>query len=329
MPESHVPGGLDDSARDRALSGLVDQGVISTEQAVAVRDALETAAPGHRIRWAEIIGYIGGGLVLLGAIALVAASWEDLARAGQVTVLAVLTAALLAGGVATAGGPRALAGRHHRVATVRRRITGVLLALAAATSTLGIHVLTDEDTFLAGGAAGLVVAVAGYVALPSAVGTVACWATSVLLVGSIVEALDPAAEWLGYTLALLALGLLWGVLAGLGVLTHRRLGLGLGAAIALVGAHYPLTWASSAESIWGYALTLGLAALLFGYYRWERAGVLLVLGILAVTVTVARMVVDLTSGEVGAAAVLLVAGAVLLVASWAGIRLHQTRPPAG
>lgn len=327
MPESHAPGGLDDSARDRALRGLVDQGVISSEQAAAVRDALETAAPAHRTRWAEITGYIGGGLVLAGAVVLVAASWEDLARAGQVTVLAVLTAALLAGGVATAGGPRALAGRNHRVATVRRRITGVLLALAAATSTLGIHVLTEEDTFLAGGAAGLVVAVAGYVALPSAVGVVACWATSVLLVGSIVEALGPAAEWLGYTLALLALGLLWSALAGLGALTHRRLGFGLGAAVALVGAHYPLTWGSSAENMWGYALTLGLAALLFGFHQRERAGVLLVFGIIAVTVTVPQMVWDLTGGEVPAAAVLLIAGAVLLGASWAGIRLHQARHP--
>lgn len=267
--------------------------------------------------------------MLVGAFVLATATWDDLSRAWQVAVLAVVTAALLAGGVGVAGGPRALGGRSHRVPTVRRRITGALLALAAATSALGINVLTEEDTMLAGGAAGLVVAVAGYVVLPSAVGVVACWAMSVLLVGSVVDVLrgDAYDQALAGALAFLALGVLWGALAGLGALDHRRLGLGLGAGIALAGVQHQLV--GFGETVFAYVLTLLVAALLLVYYQWERAGVLLVFGILAITIAVPEMVWDLTDGEVGAAAVLLIAGAVLLGASWAGIRMHQARQPDG
>ncbi len=329
MGQTHAPDGLGDSARDRALRGLVDQSVLSPEQAVAVTNALATAEPDHRpgVRWTEIAGYVGGGLVLAGVVSLVAASWDDLSRAGQVSVLAVITAALLAGGVVMAGGPRAIAGRRHSVATARRRITGVLFALAATSSSVGITVLTDEDTFLAGGAAGLVVAVAGYVALPSAVGVVVCWAMSVALVSAAVIELAVSDTWVDYTLAFLVLGALWSVLAVLGVFLQRRLGLGLGAATALVGAQYPLMSGGTTETLWGCGLTLGLAAALFAYYRWERAGVLLVFGILAVTLAVPEMVWEFIDGAVGAASALLIAGAVLLGASWLGIRLHRVGPP--
>ncbi|WP_046469873.1 DUF2157 domain-containing protein [Allosalinactinospora lopnorensis] len=320
---------LGDGAREQALRGLVDRGVISAEQAVAVREALAGAKSERpRVRWSEIAGYIGGGLVLAGAFALVATSWEELTQSARIAVLAVLSVALVAGGTVMAGGPRAMTGRSHRVPTVRRRITGVLLALASVTTALAVNEFTEDGSFLVGSAVGLAVAAAGYVALPSAVGLVACWGMSAAVVGSAIdEAWPDAADGLTMGVSYLVLGLLWGLASGFGVLTHRRLGLGLGAGTALAGAQLPLSW--DGESVWGYSLTLAVAVLLLGYYHWDRTGVLLVFGVLGITIAVPEMVWDITDGAIGAAAVLLLAGAVLLVASWIGIRLHRGRHPEG
>src|SRR5690606_25329331 len=52
-------------------------------------------------------------------------------------------------------------------------------------------------------------------------------------------------------------------------------------------------------------------------------GAALVFGIIAVTVGIPQLVWYLTDGEMSAAGVLLVAGAVLLLSSWLGLRLHK------
>jgi hypothetical protein len=317
---------------EAALRGLVERGVVSPEQAAAVLDALRAARPDRPgARWAEIVGYVGGGLVLAGAAALVATSWDVLSETMQVVLLAAVAVAALGGALVMAGGPGALRGRAHRVPDVRRRVAGTLSAVAAAATALAVGVGFDADPPIGAFAAGLVVAAAGYALLPSAVGLVASWVLGWLLVGSVVgEAVGSLPETevgLPLGLALIANGLGWAALGASGVLAHRRLALGLGAGLALAGAHMPTFWGG--ETAWGYGLTLAVAAACLAAYRWEPAGVLLVFGVLGITVAVPEAVWDLTDGAVTVAAVLLLAGAILLVASWTGVRLHRGRRPAG
>lgn len=323
------------TARDAALSGLVERGVISAGQAEEVRAALQAADSGPgRVRWTEIVGYIGGGLVLAGAVALVASSWYDLSDDARVALLAVLAAASVGGAMFMVGGPQRMRGRRSRVPDVRRRIGGVLLALSSVLAAFAVGVALDGDPLYAPPLVGLVVAAAGYAALPSAVGQVAVWGMSIGVVATALE--DVSYEYETESLviggALLALGLLWAVLSALGAAAERRLGLGLGAALALAAGQFLHSW--TPHEPLGYCATLAVAALCIAYYVLDRTAVLLVLGIIGVTVGVPEFVWDVTDGAIGAATVLLLAGGILLAASWVGLLVHRRggsggrKPPA-
>lgn len=94
-----------------ALTRLVGQGVLTEEQRTAVLEAVarERSARASGGRWvAEVAAYAGAGLLLGGIVLLLGSSWEGLDRAAQVTALALVTVVLVAGGLALAGGPRAL-----------------------------------------------------------------------------------------------------------------------------------------------------------------------------------------------------------------------------
>ncbi|MBB6171197.1 hypothetical protein HNR23_001257 [Nocardiopsis mwathae] len=345
--------GGDADARDEVLGRLVEQGVVSAGQAAAVGEALERAGIGTggraAVRWTEIAGYAGGGLVLAGVFALLATAWQDLGDTVRVLLLAAIALVAAVAGVAMAGGPRAvlgpdsLAGRIRpalagpAVPVVRRRVAGVLFALAAVATVFAVNVGLGESeaSWWVALLGGFAVAAAGYAALRSAVGLVVCWWMSGGLALAVFDAVAPTR--VGYEvyqgLILFALGLVWGGLAVGGAFVERRLGLGLGAGMALLGAQLLVAW--DAAPVAGYLLTLATAAILLGYYRWERAAVLLVFGVLGVTVGVTELVWDITDGAIGAAAILLTAGAVLLASCWAGIRLHAGgaaptgRPGAG
>ncbi|MDT0303016.1 DUF2157 domain-containing protein [Streptomonospora wellingtoniae] len=318
-------------SRDRALSGLVERGVISVWQADQVRAALAAAEPAPgRVRWMEIAGYIGGGLVLAGAVALAAASWQELGDDARITLLAVLAAAAAAGAVLMTGGPQEMRGRRNRVSDVRRRIAGVLLALAAVLAAFAVAVavgaVEDGSPAYVPPLVGLAVAAAGYAALPSAVGQVAVWGMSIGLVGAFVEEFASGDDTLLLGGGWLGLGVVWAVLSALGAAAERRLGLGLGAGLALAAAQTLLSW--SDQNAWGYGATLLVAAACIAYYFLDRTAVLLVVGVTGVTVGVPEMVWDLTDGAIGTATVLLIAGVVLLAASWTGLLVHRRRNEA-
>ncbi|GAB3452710.1 hypothetical protein GCM10027570_31230 [Streptomonospora sediminis] len=318
-------------ARDAALRGLVDRGVISDAQAGEVRAALDAAAPERgRVRWMEIAGYIGGGLVFAGAVALAATSWEELSDGARIALLALVAVAAAGAAVFMAGGPHRMRGRRNDVANVRRRIAGVLLALASAVAAfaaaVSLDVFLDDGPYYAPFLVGLAIAAAGYAALPSAVGHVVAWAMSIALVGTLVDEvpdLDYDDSSLVVGAAWLCLGAVWVLLSSLGAVAERRLGMGLGAGLALGAGQTMLSWGGHSQV--GYSATLLVAAVCIAYYSRERAGVLLVLGILGFTIGVPELVWDVTDGAIGAAAMLLLVGAVLLVASWLGIMLHRRR----
>ncbi|MBV2366629.1 DUF2157 domain-containing protein [Streptomonospora nanhaiensis] len=319
-----------EGAHDEALRGLVERGVLSGWQADQVRAALAAGPRRAGARWTEVVGYIGGGLVLAGACALVGASWSELDRPVRVALLAALAVVAVAGALVMAGGPQNMRGRRGGVPTVRRRIGGVLLALASvlAAFAVGEALEYDGDLTWLPVLVGLAVAAAGYTALPSAVGQVAVWGMAAGLVPALIDTWWAQTHHFSLILgsAWIALGAAWAALAAAGVLAERRLGLGLGPALALVGSQFVLAW--DGYAYWGYGATLAVAAACLAFYRWERSAVLLVFGVLGITVGLPELVWDLTDGAIGAAAVLLLAGAVLLVASWLGLRTHRRAKPA-
>jgi hypothetical protein len=302
--------------RDEAFDRLVTDGVISREQADAVRAALAAADERRpRVSWPEIAGYVGGGLLLAGAVTLVGAALEDLTQAGRSVLLLVTTVGLLAAATVVAGGLREL--RRPR-SPARARLAAVLLAAASGTAALAAGVLAERHELVFAGLAGVVVATAGYAVLPSVLGALTCAGFGVMFVASLADTLS-GGSGLVVGLALIVLGAAWILAAVRGVAPHRRTGLGVGATIALIGGQQPLWYGQSPT--WGHALTLAVALACFALYRWKSTWILLAAGVLGVTVAVSEAIWKWTAGALSGALILIIAGAVLVLTALLGLRL--------
>jgi hypothetical protein len=314
------------ASQRRALQELVAEGVLSVDQADAVRARLESAAgrqdrPAVSRGWlVETAVYLGGALTFAGAALLVGLSWDELSRAGQILVLAAVTVLLVVAGVVIAGGPRELHAMAGVPSTVRRRVVSVLFALSAGTAALAAGVAVDTHEVLIGGATGLVLAAVAYLVLPSLPVLLAAAALSV------VTGIAVGDDLLGDTplrtgLTLIAIGAGWAVLGLAGVLAHRTAAAVAGGVIGLFGAQ--LVLGDSAAAGWAYLLTLLVAIGCLATYAIDRGVVLLALGVIGITLAVAEAVADWTNGAAGGAAAVLTAGAVLLVGSGLALRLHR------
>jgi hypothetical protein len=308
--------------RDVVLRGLVAEGVLDPPQADRVMAALRAsdAAPARTSGWwVEVLGYTGGGLMLAGAATLVALSWDDLGRVGLVALLSSVVAALVGAGIAAAGGPTKVGLLGGGSSPARRRIVGVLFALAGAVAALTTGVIVDGRPEYAAPVAGLVVTAAGYAWLRTAVGLFATGTFSLMATATVLDVYD--ATPLVWAAGFVALGAVWVMLAHTGLAAPRLLAYGGGAALALIGGQQPLR--SPDTRTWTYVITLAVAFACLALYRMERQLVLLLAGVVGVTVAVPEAVWDATNGAGGAAAVLLVGGAVLLAASAIGTRIHR------
>lgn len=309
-----------------ALENLVERGVLTGEQFTAVLEALQqrrSAAPVRRGGLWEVLGYVGGALVLGGAALLVGLSWEDLTRSARVTLLLAATAVLVVAGTVIAGGPRGVMSLAGGGASAKARVVAVLLALASCTAAMatGSALESFGGAALAATAVGLLVAVAGFLLLPSKLGVFVSGAFSVGVV------LAAAEEWfdsstLVITIGLIALGAVWVTLALLRTRVDEAFGLVFGAVIALIGAQWPM---STEHLWWGYGTTVVIAALCFAGYVWLRIAALLVPGVIGMTIAVPEAVWDWTGGALSAPLTVLVVGLVFLIAAGAGVRLSNMR----
>jgi hypothetical protein len=301
--------------RDRALQGLVDKGVLTSDQADAVRDALREDTPGTPKWLAEAAGYVGGVLMLGGAGILMATQWEAMSRVaraaslGGISLVLLLLAALLAVGKTP----------------VRRRVASVLVAIASGTAALTAGVIADnrwEGT--AAGLTGLAVAILGYAVLRSLIPLLAMGVHSIVLAAAV-----PTDAWngreLSLTLVFLATGAVWFALALANVLRPVPVALGIGGTIAIIGGQIGLTVTNA--SWWGYGTTFAVALACFAVYGIRRTPVLLVGGVVGVALAAPEAVWVWTDGAAGGAVILLVAGAALIGAS--ALSLFVRRISAG
>ncbi|WP_406690726.1 DUF2157 domain-containing protein [Saccharopolyspora sp. ID03-671] len=229
------------SSEQRArLERLGERGVLSREQVAAVLDELDRergATRGSRTAAWEVLGYIGGALVLGGAVLLVGMYWEDLAVPTRVGLLVAATLTLVGAGLVVVGGPRALRAFGEAEPPARSRIVSALIALASCTAALATASGVDVLESLAASVTGLLVALLGYVVVGGLPVLLAAVGFSVGVVTTAV------AEWFessspAHTIGLMALGAAWTALAVAGVVRHRRPVLGAGVLISLAGAQY-------------------------------------------------------------------------------------------
>jgi hypothetical protein len=307
--------------QEAAVRRLVDDHVLSAEQADAVRAALSAAVPGRPgpARWlVELAGYVGGGLMLGGVALLLGASWDELTRTGRSALLAGFAVAFAIAGILVAGGPVRV--RRLSDSPARRRIVSVLFAMASVPAAFAMGVAVDRYSGFSGAVVGLAVAVAGLAVLPAAPGVVAAAAMSIVATAEAVDRILHLSP-LGTGLVVAGLGLVWLGITLLRVIPARPLGATIGTGIALFGAQQPL--GTDDDHAWGYLLTFALAVGFVVLYRWQRTLVLLVAGIVGVTLAVPEAVADWTGGSLHGSVILLVAGAVLVAASAVGLRIRQ------
>jgi hypothetical protein len=280
----------------------------------------------------EVGIYVGSALVLAAAVVMVAQSWEGFADLTRIAILAATTLlAGLAGVVVSRGaGP----------GSPRRRLAGVLLAVAAAAAggTVGLAVGDTEFSAILALAAALAVLVAGQALAASAVTEIGLVAVSFALLSAIgawltpegTETLDEYGEYVYEAstfeqlmpLGSVAFGLLWGLVVARW-LTHRELAVALGVLIALSSA-LPLA-AESQTRVIGLTALAAIAAiglwrfLTGGYWPW-----------LAGTIgAVTAFVFFAVGGAHRSALAFLVAGLVLLASSGGGLVLARRRRAAG
>lgn len=309
---------------DQALRRLVAEGVITAEQAAAVHEAQSERAPAAGRWWAEVAGYLGGVLVLGAGALLLATTWDRLTGGARAGLLVAITLALLGAGVALAGGPARLSALGR--APARRRVVAVLFALASGTAAGAAGVFAEEvfasdNASVSAFAVGLVVAVAGYATVRTAPGLLAAAAMSLMLGGAVMGEWVRADSPVPIAVTYLALGSMWATLALAAVAVPRQLGLGIGAAITLLGAQ--LLLGEPAGPPWAYGVTAAVAVMCFVLYRLWRDTVLVVAGVVAAAIAAPEAVWDWTDGAAGGALVLLVAGLALIAASGLGLGLWR------
>ncbi|MBN1173387.1 MAG: hypothetical protein JXA67_14530, partial [Micromonosporaceae bacterium] len=320
---------LSDTQRN-ALRRLVDDGILSAAQEEAVRSALDSAQTQRRSPegWlAEAAGYVGGCLLLAGVVSFLSTSWDSLNRPERSVLLAGFAVACAGAGVAAAGGPRQIIPLRESPAPGRRRIVGVLFAVAAAVTVFAVGVACASWEAVAGGLAGLVIACTGYVLLPTVPGILACAATSLVAAAALADELMVRHDGDGSALSglfMLALGIIWTGIAATRRVPPLWLPFTIGVGLALFGAQQ-LMGDSSMEPL-SHGVTFLVALGSFALYRRYGPTVLLILGVIGVTIAVPEAVAYWTHEAVGGALILVVAGATLVAASVVGLRMRKAAP---
>jgi hypothetical protein len=167
-------------------------------------------------------------------------------------------------------------------------------------------------------------AVLGYVPAPTLLGQGATAVGAVLTAVFGVQAVATEPNGLSTGAALLAVGIGWLALAEAGWWRERLGSRVIGLLLAVGGAQAAV---AGPDDRWvGYLLTLLVAVACFATYAAARAWPYLAAGVAGLTVVVPEAVLDWTDGSsVGTGAALLAAGATLLGASVAGLRLRTSR----
>ncbi|MFE3544968.1 DUF2157 domain-containing protein [Nocardia sp. NPDC059177] len=292
-----------------ALERLVAAGVISAGQRRAVLRAVDEADHAARASTgrmlAEIVAYLGAGLVAAGLALFLGRAWSDVAQSGRVVLLVVVAGCAAGGAIVLAGGCRGVFRRVPIASAGRTRLAAVLLVLAACATTGAVRTAFGEHGGDSAAVfAGLVVAVLGYLLVPSVLGMIAMAGFGV---AGIIESTSVSrSPWQG--ILLLVFGAVWFGFAWARLLVADWAAYLLGGVIAVLGAQ-SVTYG---DSWWPPVLTglIGLACL--GVYAIRREPVLVLGGAATVAVAVGQLVTDHTAGGPAAASLVLAVGAVVL-----------------
>ncbi|MDR7273629.1 DUF2157 domain-containing protein [Catenuloplanes atrovinosus] len=316
----HVPDQHQNGRLRAALDALVERGVLDRTQAGAVVAEL-AARParrpeGLRRRLGEAAGYLGASLVLGATVLIVGEHWEELGRTGRVAVPAGLAVVLSLAGLLVRRRGAASAGE-----AVHRRLASTLLTGAAITAGFAAEVGLDDLSAVAWGAT-LGLTVLGYALARSAVGLLVAAGAACGLYGDLLDRFNLDADGV-FGGGLVAMGMLWAVLAYASVVAERRFALAIAVILGLTGSQVVIV---TADGPLTYVFGALVAAVCFAAYLRGRDWIALAGGVIGVTLVVPEFLYDITDGSLGPSGVMLIAGLTLLAGGLTGLHLRTGRP---
>ena len=301
------------------LARLVEQQVLSVSQArqladaaradqvdgqpVAAGPALGSSPKGSAIL--EVLGYVGGALVLGAVIMLGTFFWEDLGNAGR---KAVAIASFM---VPALGGLALVRGR------TRPELGRILLALACYAAGFAYLVVFEDEKFVVSAAVVVVTSAIGAVLLRSGAFLLSGWSGAMLLVDALVfEVIDVGQlgevnsdAWQTHlAIGFLLVGL---VVAACGLVLSRTLAWSLA---GLSGWAASIALQTGADGEWPSLIvaTLVAAALLTAFVITHRYAYAVIGCVILLTIWPSSLYRILDNNAVGAALGLVAAGAVLI-----------------
>ena len=301
------------------LARLVEQQVLSVSQARQLADAAtadqvdgQPAAAGPALGSSprgsailEVLGYVGGALVLGAVIMLGTFFWEDLGNAGR---KAVAIASFM---VPALGGLALVRGR------TRPELGRILLALACYAAGFAYLVVFEDEKFVVSAAVVVVTSAIGAVLLRSGAFLLSGWSGAMLLVDALVfEVIDVGQlgevnsdAWQTHlAIGFLLVGL---VVAACGLVLSRTLAWSLA---GLSGWAASIALQTGADGEWPSLIvaTLVAAALLTAFVITHRYAYAVIGCVILLTIWPTSLYRILDNNAVGAALGLVAAGAVLI-----------------
>ena len=246
----------------------------------------------------EVLGYIGGALLLGAVIFLTASYWDDLDRTGR-NLVAVASLVISAG-----GGLALVLGR------LREDVGKVLLALSCYAAGFAYLTLFSDETFIMSSAVVVAASAVGAVLLRAGALLVSAWSGGMLLAIAVVtDHFDESARGEVYlAVAFLVVGV---VLAVVGFLLSRTLAWSLAGLSGWASAS--LWLAAPVHGEW-YALVMATSVsglLLFAFVR-TRAYSLAVIGCLVLLTLWPTCLYEIFHSALGVPTGLIAAGGVLI-----------------
>ena len=303
---------------DAALDGLVHDGSLSADQAELVRNRyIETDLPtdSRKSVLAEIAGYLGGAFVVIAITIITARQWESFLQWQRATLFGALAVALFT-----------LALFVGKSSAVKSRLSGVLFALAAGSTTSTIAIIDQQvDAPTLAFLAGTAIALIGYYFVQSFVGHAVVFGFTLISGTMAISDLVPDSLEIQIFIGAFFVALGTGWLA----LTYFKYVDQILGYIFAGGTLFISTqvFFFRNEHLPAYLVMIYVASLTTWLYLRVHSWPLLIAAVLTITVGVGEFVAQTLGGSVGSALGLFAAGAALVVSSLLALRNKREIAP--
>ncbi len=264
---------------------------------------------------AEALGYVGGVLVLIGAVTIALTYWGEMGIAGRLAVLFGAAGVLLIAGTAV---PARRVQAAHRLRSVCWLLSVVLFGAGVSLLAQDVFRLDDHTGLLSTGCAAVFAGVLWWLHRTVPLQAITVFALA-MTASSAVYLLPNGFEYLP-GLAVWGLGVGWLLLAEGGVIAARRAGTVLGGAAAVISSLFTIGVG------WGAVLAIGTAVTLVATGVWLRNLVLLTLGAVAVLLSVPIVVGQYFPNALVVSLALLGCGVLLVAGGIVTARRGRIRP---